>query len=149
MWSYDGNVSYFSFSHIPLFLVATGLLIFLWLPYTGILLFRQCLQKYTNYKCLHWITRMKPFFDAHFGPFKDKCEYWFGIMLLVRVEIFLSYAITQANPNIGLLITATVCVSVLLTSTVVGNVYKKHFLLIFENTFIVNLTLLSLTTMYI
>ena len=30
-----------------------------------------------------------------------------------------------------------------------GNVYKKHFLLIFENTFILNLTLLSLTTMYI
>ena len=70
-------------------------------------------------------------------------------MLLVRVKIFLAYAITQANPNIGLLIIATVCVSVLLTSTVMGNVYKKHFLSIFENSFTLNLTLLSLTTMYI
>ena len=70
-------------------------------------------------------------------------------MLPVRVKIFLAYAITQANPNIGLLIIAAVCVSVLLTSTVMGNVYKKHFVLIFENSFILNLTLLSLTTMYI
>ena len=30
-----------------------------------------------------------------------------------------------------------------------GKVYKKRFLLMLENTFILNLTLLSLTTMYI
>ena len=52
---------------------------------------------------------MKPFFDAHFGPFKDKCGYWFGIMLLVWVKIFLAYAITQVNPNIGLLLQQLVC----------------------------------------
>jgi len=148
VWSYNGNVSYFSFSHIVLFLVATAFLIFLWLPYTGTLLFRQCLQKYTNHKCLHWITKLKPFFDAHFAPFKDKFGYWFGIMLLLRVKLFLAYAITQ-DPNIGLLITGIVCVLVLLSSTVTGNVYKRHFLSILENTFVLNLTLLSLTTMYI
>ena len=148
MWSYDGNMSYFSFSHGFLFLVATAFLIFLWLPYTGTLLFRQCLQKYTNYGCLHWITQLKPFFDAHFGPFKDKLGYWFGIMLLLQVKLFLAYAVTQ-HPNIGLLITGIVCVLVLLSSTVTGNVYKRHFLSILENTFVLNLTLLSLTTMYI
>ena len=149
VWSYDGNVSYFSVPHTLLFLVAIAFLLFLWLPYTGILLLKQFLQKYTNHKWLRWITKMKPFFDAHFGPFKDKHGYWFGIMLLVRVKLFLVYAITQTNPNIGLLITAIVGVLVLLSSTVVGNVYKKHFLSILENSFILNLTLLSLTTMYI
>ena len=92
---------------------------------------------------------MKPFFDAHFGPFKDKRGYWFGIMLLVRVKLFLVYAITQTNPNTGLLITAIVGVLVLLRSTVIRNVHKKHFLSILEMSFILNLTLLSLTTMYI
>ena len=149
MWSYDGNVSYFSVSHTLLFLVAIAFLIFLWLPYTGILLLTQLLQKYTNYKCLHWITKMKPLFDAHCGPFKEKHGYWFGIMLLVRVKLFLVYAITQTNPNIGLLVTAIVGVLVLLRGTVIGNVYKKHYLSILENSFILNLTLLSLTTMYI
>ena len=91
---------------------------------------------------------MKPFFDAHFGPFKDKCGYWFGIMLLIRVKLFLAYAII-IDPNIGLLITAIICVLLLLSSTAMGKVYKKRFLSILENTFILNLTLLSLTTMYI
>ena len=149
VWSYDGNVSYFSVSHTLLFLVAIAFLLFLWLPYTGILLLKQFLQKYTNHKWLRWITKMKPFFDAHFGPFKDKRGYWFGIMLLVRVKLFLVYAITQTNPNTGLLITAIVGVLVLLRSTVIENVYKKHFLSILEMSFILNLTLLSLTTMYI
>ena len=149
VWSYDGNVSYFSVSHTLLFLVAIAFLIFLWLPCTGILLLKQFLQKYTNHKWLHWITKMKPFFDAYFGPFKDKHGYWFGIMLLVRVKLFLVYAITQTNPNIGLLITAIVGVLVLLSSNVMRNVYNKHYLSILENSFILNLTLLSLTTMYI
>ena len=149
VWSYDGNVSYFSVSHSLLFPAAIAFLLFLWLPYTGILLLKQFLQKYTNHKWLHWITKMKPFFDAHFGPFKDKRGYWFGIMLLVRVKLFLVHAITQTNPNIGLLVTAIVGVLVLLRSTVIGNVYKKHYLSILEMSFILNLTLLSLTTMYI
>ena len=68
--------------------------------------------------------------------------------MLLRVKLFLAYAITQ-DPNIGLLITGIVCVLVLLSSTVTGNVYKRHFLSILENTFVLNLTLLSLTTMYI
>ena len=149
VWSYDGNVSYFSVSHTLLFLAAMAFFIFLWLPYTGILLLKQFLQKYTNRKWLRWITKMKPFFDAYFGPFKDKHGYWFGIMLLFRVKLFLVHAITQTNPNIGLLVTAVVGVLVLLSSTVTGKVYKKQFLSILENTFILNLTLLSLTTMYI
>ena len=149
VWSYDGNVSYFSVSHTLLFLVAMAFLLFLWLPYTGILLLKQFLQKYTNHKWLRWITKMKPFFDAHFGPFKNKHGYWFGIMLLFRVKLFLVYAITQTNPNIGLLVTAIVGVLVLLRSTVIGNVYKKHYLSILEMSFILNLTLLSLTTLYI
>jgi len=69
-------------------------------------------------------------------------------MLLLRVKLFLAYAITQ-DPNIGILITGIVCVLMLLSSTVTGSVYKRHFLSILENTFVLNLTLLSLTTMYI
>ena len=72
VWSYDANVLYFSPLHTILFLVAVGFLSFLLLPYTGILLFKQYLQKHTKYTFLRWIVRMKPFFDAYFGPFKDK-----------------------------------------------------------------------------
>jgi len=72
VWTFVGDITYLSPTHIPLFLVALGFLRFLWLPYTVILLFRQCLQQATNYRVLQWIARLKPFFDAYHGPFKDK-----------------------------------------------------------------------------
>jgi len=67
---------------------------------------------------------------------------------MIWVKLFLAYAVTQ-DPNVGLLTTAVVGMLVLLSSTAMGKVYKKRFLSILENTFILNLTLLSLTSMYI
>ena len=32
---------------------------------------------------------MKPFFDAYGGPYKDKCRFWTGFLLLVRVILAL------------------------------------------------------------
>ena len=39
VWSIDGNLSYFHFPHILLFLVGLATLLFLWLPYTLLLLY--------------------------------------------------------------------------------------------------------------
>ena len=83
LWTNDGNIQYFSPEHAPLFLVAMAVLLLLWLPYTALLLFVQCLQKHTNHKVLRWVTNLKPFVDVYFGPFKDRHCYWFGAMLLV------------------------------------------------------------------
>ena len=135
VWSYDANVLYFSLLHTILFLVAVGFLNFLLLPYTGILLFKQYLQKYTKYTLLRWIVKMKPFFDAYFGPFKDKHWYWVGILLLVRVILLLMLAIVQ-DPNINLVAVNIVTALIPLSKTVIGDVYKKRFLSIWENSFL-------------
>ena len=148
VWSYDANIPYFSTLHIILFFIAVGFLSFLLLPYTGILLFKQCLQKYTRYTFLQWIVRMKPFFDAYFGPFKDKHCYWVGILLLIRVVILLIFAIVQ-DPNISLVSVNIVAALILLSRTLLGNVYKKRSLSIWENSFFINLIILSLMTLYI
>ena len=39
VWLYDGNFQYFSSAHAPLFLVALTVFLFLWLPYTVVLIF--------------------------------------------------------------------------------------------------------------
>ena len=148
VWSYDANISYFSPLHTILFLVAVGFLTFLLLPYTGILLFKQYLQKYTRYMFLRWIVRMKPFFDAYFGPFKDKHCYWVGILLLTRVVVLLMFAIVQ-DPNITLVAVNIVAALILLSRTAIGDVYKKRYLSILENSFFINLIILSLITLYI
>ena len=147
VWSYDANVPYFSPPHSIIFLAAVGFLSFLLLPYTGILLFKQYLQKYTKYKLLQWIIRMKPFFDAYFGPFKDKHCYWVGILLLFRVVVLLVFAIVQ-DPNISLVAVNIAAALILLSKTVIGNVYKKWYLSIWENSFFINLIILSLMTLY-
>ena len=147
VWSYDANISYFSPPHTILFLAAVGFLSFLLLPYTGILLFKQYLQKYTEYKLLWWIVKMKPFFDAYFGPFKDKQRYWVGILLLFRVVVLLIFAIVQ-DPNISL-IAVNIAALILLSRTLLGNVYNKWSLSIWENSFFINLIILSLMTLYI
>jgi len=50
VWLYDGNIPYFSTAHIPLFLVALTTFLFLWLPFTLILLFMQCIRKKTHHR---------------------------------------------------------------------------------------------------
>jgi len=108
LWTNDGNIHYFSPEHTPLFLVAMAVLLLLWLPYTALLLFVQCLQKRTNRKVLCWVTKLKPFFNAYFGPFKDRYHYWVGAMLLVRVTLLLTFAANPTSaPRVNLLAIVT------------------------------------------
>ena len=44
---------------------------------------------------MHWVRKLKPFFDANFGLFKDKHQYWVGVMLLVQAILLLETG--QAN----------------------------------------------------
>ncbi len=78
VWRYDGNVSYLSGKHIPLFLFAMLVLLLLFLPYTVLLTFGQWIQRKSAIRLFSWITdyRVKSFLDAYHGPFKDKHRYW-------------------------------------------------------------------------
>ena len=48
VWSIDGNIQYLGPKHIPLFLFAVCVLLFLWLSFTVLLLFEQCFQRIGN-----------------------------------------------------------------------------------------------------
>jgi len=74
VWLFDGNIPYLSTAHIPLFLVALTTFLFLWLPFTLILLFMQCICKKTHHRALHCFVRLKPYIKSHvaysgFGSF--------------------------------------------------------------------------------
>ena len=125
VWSFDANVLYLSVEHIPLFLVALAVLVALWLPYTTVLLFVPCIQKLTNYRLIHWIRKLKPFFDANFGPFKDKHRYWVGVMLLVRAILLLVFAVNPNNTSsVNILLTGTTALGLLLYGATVASVYS-------------------------
>jgi len=129
LWTNNGNIQYFSPEHAPLFLAAMAVLLLLWLPYTALLLFVQCLRKHTSHKVLRWVTKLKPFFDAYFGPFKDRHCYWIGTMLLVRVLLLLIFAANPTSaPRVNLLAIVTASLVILMYEASVGNVYKKWYL---------------------
>ena len=97
VWSIDGNIDYLGPEHAPLFAVALIILLFLWLPYTLIILFGKYLHKINCYLITHYLLKLKPFLDANYAPFHDHHQYWFGVILFVKAIILVSSATIPAN----------------------------------------------------
>ena len=72
VWSVDGTMGYWELKHVGLCIVGLACSILLWLPYTLTLLLVPCLKRWDHLKPLRWINKLKPFYDAYHGPFKDK-----------------------------------------------------------------------------
>ena len=149
VWSFDGNVPYFGAAHTILFLVALAALILLWLPYITILFTLQWLRRKSYLKPLRWINKLKPFFDAYFGQLKPKHQYWVGLLLFVRLLLFVLFAVTHAVvPKVNIVAVGIVATILLVYQVYSGSVYKSTYLSLLENSFIVNLALLGLATLY-
>ena len=168
VWSFDGNIEYLSGKHVPLFVVAFVVLLFLWLPYTVLLLFEQCIQKVGNYWVRKWMLKLKPFLDAYFGPFRGEQRYWVGVLLMARAVLLLVFGLNYTNdPSVNLLAVITVAVLLLIhlpynTHKIVnpigagkhtrfwgGSYYKKWYLSLLESSFIFNLAMLTAGTWYV
>ena len=151
VWLYDGNIGYLSRKHIPLFTAAMVCLIFLFLPYTMLLIFSQWLQAKSHWKIFSCINSryVKPFLDAYHAPYANKHRYWTGLMLLLRLVLFLISAVNAlGDPSVNLL--AIVTTVVILLPTILGSrIYSMQSLGLLETSFILNLTILAVATLYI
>ena len=143
VWSVDGNLSYFGFPHIWLFLAGLATLLFLWLPFTLLLLSMQWLRRVSHFRLLKWITRFHPVYDAYFAPLKHKHQYWFGVLLLTRGILLMTFASTFAIPQSINLLLLLVFATVLLYYMAVVHPYKIWGIFVLESSSILNLTLLS------
>ncbi len=149
LWLYDGNVSYLRGKHIALFLVGIVALFGLFLPYTLVILLVQWLQPRSKYRVLQWVPRLKPFFDANLGPYKDKLRYWVGLLLLARATlIVIQSGNILGDPTINLLATAVVADILMIGIWVLGGVYKTWSLNLLECSFLLNLSIFSSVTLF-
>ena len=149
VWLYDGNVDYLKSKHIALFVAALLLLVFISLPYTVTLLFIQCLQYRSKYRILAWVRRLKPLFDAYTGPYKDKHRYWPGLLLVVRIVLFLVFSVNVfGDPAISLLTIIVTTFCILFFSINFGGIYKNIVLNFIEHSFFLNLGILSSATLF-
>jgi len=100
---------------------------------------------------LFWVRKLKPFFDAYTGPYKDKHRYWTGLLLLVRVGLFMFFSVIQNvinQPSLSLLAIVVVAAILLFFQGMVGGVYKLVYLNFLESFFLVNLICFSCATFY-
>ena len=148
VWHYDGNIDYLKDKHIPLFAVS---LIFCvaFTPFTLTLFGIQWLQPYSSHKALFWVNKLKPIFDAYTGPYKAKHRYWTGLLLLVRILLFLLFSVNDIlgySTNLFSIIVTVACIFAYLSS--MGGIYNSWPLNYLEHFFLLNLMILSAGTLY-
>ena len=141
VWAYDGNIEFLGPKHTALFvfglLVATLIII----PYTCTLLFMPWLQRKSDWRILWWVHRLKPFFDSHAAPYKDRFRFWPGVLLVVRLPLYVLF-ITQFSIATRLL--SIIIFTFLYLLFLVGfSVYKRWQYLFLEMFFHLNLVFLS------
>ena len=149
VWLYNGNIRYSDHKHIALVVVASLVLLFLFLPYSVLLLCGHWLQAKSHWRLLSWINKFKPFMDAYHAPYKKNSRHWIGVFLLARCGLFLTFALDATgldDQHLNLLIIISV---IAILSIIKGRVYEKWYNDFLESSFLLNLCLLSVATIYV
>ena len=146
VWLHDANIHYLHGKHIILFIVSVlvGVVVLL---YAFLLTFIQCLRRAPSKRMCGWVQRLKPLLDAYTGPYKTKYHFWTGLLLLVRIFLFLSFTFNYDNEpalNFMLIIIAT---TVLMIAIQPG-IYCNLFVGLLENSMYANLILFSAVMMF-
>ena len=152
MWLYDANIDYFSIKHIPLFVLAMLVFVFLFIPYTLLLLFGQWLQAISHLRLFAWVNsaRVKIFMDSYHAPYKARHRYWPGLLLVLRFILVIVFALNpQQDPSINLLAILVGTGVLQLWAWISGGVYKNSYLDALEGSFALNLVILVGSTAYV
>ena len=146
VWRYDGNIQFFRPKHIALFVFGLCITVLIIIPYTFTLLFLPCLQLKSGWRILWWVNKLKPFFDSHAAPFKDRYRFWAGVLLVFRLPLYLLFSI-QFSITVRLL--GIVIFTYLYSLSLIGlSVYKRWQHLLLEIFFQLNLMVLSVAHLF-
>ena len=152
VWLADGNVEYFEPRHAILFIVALLVLLFFGLPYTTTLTTAPWIQRSKYYWVSSTYNKLKPFFDAYMGPYKDNCRHWTGLLLIVRVVLVIFFSSFSNTSTLGgpllnlFLLTLSACGLLALTAAV--QPYKMKMNNAIEMFYLTLLILFSATNLY-
>ena len=149
VWLVDGNVPFFRGTHIVLLLMAVAFMLVFIVPFTLLVLLGPCLQANSNHRVLRKITiKLKPLLVAYQGPYKDRFRHWTGLMLLLRTTLFAVFAGNVfGKPEINLFVVDLGIFLLLIYLWNAGRVYKKLIWNITESFYLLNLAILTNTTL--
>ena len=151
VWLLDGNVKYFQGKHVALVIVAL-LIILVGVPYTIILHLWQWIVRAPRWKVFKWTrnTKLNAFITVYHVPYNSKYRYWTGLLLLVRVILYITASVTlSANPQVSLLTTVILVGCLILTKSIINlKVHKKSITDIVETVVYFNLLVLAAFSQY-
>ena len=140
---------------MALFAVALVFLVFLFLPYTLLLMFGQCIRSIpTQRRCVLRFLNSAAFvsiMDAYHAPYNNRHRYWTGLMLLSRCVLILAFSFNYSDSGLlaNMYITTLVLIGILTIKTCITRVYKNSLVNRFEICFLLNLVVLSGTINYL
>ena len=137
LWSVSATIPLFGLKFTALFTVCIVLFLIL-LPFNIILLFARRLSHFKL------VTKLKPLLDTYFSVYKDKAYYWTGLLLLIRVIV---YILSTINKDISFVTTSILFTGLLCLHGIVQP-FKSKFHNIQESLTIVNLLAVHVTTLY-
>ena len=155
VWLADASVPYLKGKHIPLFITAL-IIVTVGILYTSLLFGWQWLVHCPTRGPLKWIltnTKIIAFMDAYHNPYNKDHRYWIGLLLLVRVFIYLVRAANVlGDPRINLLTINCVLVSLVFFQRAAEfkhKMYKTWMIYAFESVSFFNLVVLISVTFFI
>ena len=143
VWLADATVKYLQGKHVTLFIVAIVILI-LGAIYTFLLLFWQWLLKWVKYQ------KLCHFLEPYHAPYIYKHRYWTGLLLLVRIVIYLAMALNgSGDPSMNLLVIIIATSGLLFLKGQIGRVYKSKITDVIETVCCLNILLLSAAKLFL
>ena len=150
-WLPDANTHFTGWKHAALTCMGIFILI-LGLLYTILIFSWQWLLRCSAMSKLFWWTRNQKlhlFIDIHHTPYTTKHRYWTGLLLLIRVIVYLVSTFTiSVDPRISILSTAiTMCCLLTYKTLLVIPVYKHRLLNIMESCVHLNIAIFAVITL--
>ena len=141
-------MKYFHGKHIPLVIMAI-FIILIGVPYTILLFFWQWLVRAPRWKVFKWTSnpKLNAFITTYHTPYNSKYRYWTGLLLIVRVVLYITAAVTVSdNPQTSLLIASVLVGGLFLLK---GNqLYRKSPVDIIERVIYFNFLALAAFSQY-
>ena len=151
LWLPDATVKYLSGKHIPLFIAAV-LILLVGLVYTALLFSWQWLLYLPRWRVFKWTRnpKIQTFIETYHQPHTPKHRYWTGLLLIVRVVLYLVAATNVSNdPAIALTaISFTVCCIFALRLFFGSRLYRKWPVDVLETFFYLNILSFVIFTWY-
>ena len=151
IWLPDGNVRYFHGKHIALGIIAL-LIISVGIPYTLLLFLWQWLVKIpTIGRVFRWTrdTRINAIMTTYHAPYINKHRYWTGLLLLVRVVVYITAAVTESShPQVLLLMTSILIGCLLFLKGIIRKLYKSLLADLLETIVLLNLLAFTMFSLF-